>query len=145
MEQLTILVNHSGVILNVDGSCLGSPVRASFGGIIKNDLGYYLSVFSSFIQGFSDILLAELFVIYQGLILVKNMAIDEFVCINLIKDSNIRYHDYVVLIQGIKELFSQSNITLCHTLREGNNYADFLANLKVSLDSDPRNNSFIFS
>ncbi|PNX56891.1 ribonuclease H [Trifolium pratense] len=55
--------NYSSVILNVDGSCLGSPVRASFGGVIRNDSGYYLSGFSGFIQGSSDILLAELFAI----------------------------------------------------------------------------------
>ncbi|MCI13791.1 ribonuclease H protein, partial [Trifolium medium] len=84
--------NHFGVILNVDGSCLGSPVRAGFGGVIRNELGYYLSGFSGFVQGSSDILFAELFVIHRGLILAKYMAIDELVCysdslrcINLIK------------------------------------------------------------
>ncbi|MCI31221.1 replication protein A1-like protein, partial [Trifolium medium] len=35
--------NYSGVILNVDESCLGSPVRAGFGGVIRNDSGFYLS------------------------------------------------------------------------------------------------------
>jgi hypothetical protein len=71
------------------------------------------------------------------------MAIDQFAyysdslhCINLIKGSNIRYQVYDVLIQDIKELLSQSNITLCHTLREGNNCADFLANFKASSNSD---------
>jgi hypothetical protein len=49
--------NYSGVILNVDGSCLGSPVRAGFGEVIRNDSGYYLSGFPGFVQAFSDILL----------------------------------------------------------------------------------------
>ncbi|GAU28886.1 hypothetical protein TSUD_293380 [Trifolium subterraneum] len=135
--------NFPGVILNVDGSCLGSPVRAGFGGVIRNESGFYLSGFSGFIQGSSDILLAELFAIYKGLTLAKNMAIDELVCysdslhcINLIKGPSIKYHVYVVLIQDIKELMSQSNITLCHTLREGNNCANFLAKLGASSDSD---------
>ncbi|CAJ2643293.1 unnamed protein product [Trifolium pratense] len=135
--------NHSGIILNVDGSCLGSPVRAGFGGIIRNDSGYYLSGFSGFIQGSSDILHAELLAIYQGLTLAKNMAIDELVCysdslhcINLIKGPNINYHVYAVLIQDIKELISQSNTTICHTFREGNNCVDCLAKLGASSDSD---------
>jgi hypothetical protein len=32
--------NHSCVSLNVDGSCLGSPVRAGFSGIIRNSAGF---------------------------------------------------------------------------------------------------------
>ncbi|GAU26946.1 hypothetical protein TSUD_06180 [Trifolium subterraneum] len=101
--------NYLGIILNVDGSCLGSPVRAGFGGVIRNDSGFYLSDFSGFIQGSSDILLAELFAIYTGFTLAKNMAIDELVCysdsfhsINLIKGPSIKYHVYAVLIQDIK-------------------------------------------
>ncbi|KAK2454619.1 hypothetical protein QL285_002162 [Trifolium repens] len=135
--------NHFGVILNADESCLGSPVRAGFGGVIRNDLGYYLFGFSGFIQGSSDILLAELLAIYQGLILVKNMGIDELVCysdslhcISLIKGPTMNYHVYAMLIQDIRELLSQINTTICHTLREGNNCADFLAKLGASSDSD---------
>jgi len=45
--------NHSGVILNVDDSCLGTPLRASYGGVIRNDAGVYLS-------GFLDIFLTHL-------------------------------------------------------------------------------------
>jgi hypothetical protein len=48
----------------------------------------------------------------------------------------MNYHVYAVLIQDIKKLFSQSNTTICHTLREGNNCADFLAKFGASSDSD---------
>jgi hypothetical protein len=41
-----------------------------------------------------------------------------------------------MLIQDIKELISQSNVTLCHTRREGNQYADFLVKLGASLKAD---------
>jgi hypothetical protein len=34
--------NHSCVILNVDVSCLSSPVRSGFGGIISNTFGHIL-------------------------------------------------------------------------------------------------------
>jgi ribonuclease HI len=116
--------NHSWVILNVDGSCHGSPIRAGFGGIFRNNSGYYLSGFSDFIQNSSDILLAELFAILHGLTLAKDMDFETLICyfnslhcINVIKGPNIHFHVHVVLIQHIKELFSHNNVTICHTLR----------------------------
>ncbi|MCI29329.1 RNA-directed DNA polymerase (Reverse transcriptase), partial [Trifolium medium] len=72
--------NYSCVILNVDGSCLGSSVRSGFGGVIRNTFGHYLAGFSCFIQGSSDILLAELYTIYKGLLLAKDMSIGELIC-----------------------------------------------------------------
>ncbi|GAU51122.1 hypothetical protein TSUD_28730 [Trifolium subterraneum] len=84
--------NYSCNILNVDGSCLVSPVRSGYDGIIRNTFGHYLADFSGFIQGLSDILLAELYAIYKGLLLAKEMSIDDLVCysdslhcVNLIK------------------------------------------------------------
>jgi hypothetical protein len=53
-------IKYSCVILNVDGSCLGSSVRSGFGGIIRNTFGHYLAGFSGFILETSDILLVEL-------------------------------------------------------------------------------------
>jgi len=45
-----------------------------------------------------------------------------------------KYHVYVVLVQDIKEPLHQSNVTICHTLREGNQCADFFAKRGASLD-----------
>jgi len=56
--------NFSSVILNVDGSCLGSPIRAGFGDVLRNYAGFYLSGFSGYIHNSSDILQAELLAIY---------------------------------------------------------------------------------
>ncbi|PNX73807.1 ribonuclease H [Trifolium pratense] len=88
--------NYPCIILNVDGSCLDSPIRSGFGGIIRNTFGHYLVGFSGFIQGSSDILLAELYDIYKGLLLAKDMNIDELVCysdslhnVNLINDKRL--------------------------------------------------------
>jgi ribonuclease HI len=127
----------------VDGSCLGSPVRSGFGGIFRNTFGHYLVGFSGFIQGSSDILFAELYAIYKGLLLAKDMSVDELVCyydslhcVNLINGSQIKFHIYAVLIQDIKELLSQINVSLYHTLREGNQCADFFAKLGSSSDAD---------
>jgi len=41
----------------------------------------------------------------------------------------LSYHVYFVLIQDVKDLIGQSNVTVCHTLREGNHCADFFAKL----------------
>lgn len=60
--------NFSSVILNVDGSCLGSPIRAGFGGVLRNYASFYLSGFSGYIHNSSDILQVELLAIYQGLL-----------------------------------------------------------------------------
>ncbi|GAU42452.1 hypothetical protein TSUD_235210 [Trifolium subterraneum] len=49
-------------------------------GIIRNTFGHYLTGFSGFIQGSSDILITELHDIYKGLLLAKDMSIDELVC-----------------------------------------------------------------
>jgi 3-mercaptopyruvate sulfurtransferase SseA len=71
------------------------------------------------------------------------MGIDELVCysdslhcVNLIKGPQVKFHIHGVLIQEIKELLSQTNISLHHTLREGNQCADFFAKLGVSSDAD---------
>jgi len=41
--------NHSCVILNVDGCCLGSPMRAGYRGILRNYACFFLSAFSGYI------------------------------------------------------------------------------------------------
>jgi len=115
--------NHSGVIFNVDGSCLGSPARNGFGGVLWNGVGIYLSGFSGYIHNISDILYAELFAIYHGLLLTKDMGItalvcysDSLHCINTIKEPSLRFHVYVILIQDIKYLIEQGNVLVIHTL-----------------------------
>ncbi|GAU37585.1 hypothetical protein TSUD_395580 [Trifolium subterraneum] len=102
-----------------------------------------LNGFSGFISGSSDILLAELYAIYKGLLLAKDMSIDELVCysdslhcVNLIKGPQVKYHIHAVLIQDIKDRLSQISVSLHHTLREGNQCADFFAKLGASSDFD---------
>ncbi|GAU45207.1 hypothetical protein TSUD_139120 [Trifolium subterraneum] len=150
LGPLLAALNHSSpmsifmiYISRVDRSCLGSPVRSGFGSIIRNTFGHYLAGFSGFISGSSDILLAELYTIYKGLLLAKDMSIDELVyysdslhCVNLIKGPQVKYHVHAVLIQDIKDLLSQISVSLHHTLREGNPCADFFAKLGASSDVD---------
>ncbi|GAU40372.1 hypothetical protein TSUD_319840 [Trifolium subterraneum] len=139
----TTTINYPCIILNIDISCLGSPARSGFGGIIRNTFGYYLAGFCGFIQGSLDILYAELYAIYSGILLAINMGINDVVCysdsphcINLIKVPHVKYQNHVVLIQDMNELIFQNNVSLCHTLREGNQCVDFFAKFGASLDAD---------
>ena len=116
-------------------------MRAGYGGIIQNNASFYLSSFSGYIHDSSDILYVELYAIYQGLTLAKSLDIVDLVCysdslhcINLLKWSAMRYHVYAVLIQDVKDLIDQNNVTICHTLREGNQCADFMTKLGASSD-----------
>jgi hypothetical protein len=95
------------------------------------------------IQGSSDILFAELYAIFKGFLLAKDMSVDELVCysdslhcVNLIKSPQIKCHIYAVLIQDIKKLLSQTNVSLYHTLRDKNQCAYFFAKLGASSDAD---------
>ncbi|AES96047.1 transmembrane protein, putative [Medicago truncatula] len=44
----------------------------------------------------------------------------------------MKFYVYSVLIQEIKELIMQLNVTVCHILREGNRCADFMTKLEAS-------------
>jgi len=128
-----------GTILNVDGSCLGTPIRAGFGGVIRNNHGFYLSGFTRRISNSNDILLAELTAIHRGLRLAFDMGLDDLVCyldsllsINLITVDTPSYHIYAVLLQDIKDLLGIRNFTLHHTLREGNRCVDYMAKMGAS-------------
>jgi len=48
----------------------------------------------------------------------------------------MRYHVYAILIQDVKNLIGQSNIIVCHTLREGNQCANYFAKLGTILESE---------
>jgi len=110
---------------------------------LRNYDGLYLLKFFNLIINSADILQAELLAIYHGLLYAKEMAIAHLVCysdsphcINLIKYPTMKLHTYAVLIQYIKELIDQINVTICHTLRERNQCVDFLAKLRTSSDID---------
>jgi ribonuclease HI len=135
--------NLQCTILNIDGSCSGDPIRTAYGGILKDHSGSFISIFSGFINHSQDILFAELSALYQGLILAINLNYEGVTCysdslltVNLIKEDLNHFHVYAVLIQNIKDLLSSRNFSLHHSLRQGNQCADFLAKLGASNDVD---------
>lgn len=73
----------------------------------------------------------------------KSNFLDELVCYSdslhdtdLIKGSSIKFHVHDVLIQDIKKLIEQNNITICYTFRKGNQCAHLLFKLKTLSDID---------
>lgn len=91
--QIFIFNLHHPLFLqtHVDKSCIGSPVRAGFGGIICNSAGFYLAGFSGFLPSSLDSLQAELTVIYHSLSLAKEMGIADLLCYS---DSLLFYQPY---------------------------------------------------
>jgi ribonuclease HI len=97
--------------------------------------------YSGSISHSQDILFAELTALYQGLRLAVSFNCEELACyldslfaVNLITDDLNQFHVYAVLIQNIKDIMSSRNFYLHHSLREGNQCADFLAKLGASND-----------
>lgn len=134
--------NHEGHILNVDGSCIGTPSRSGYGGVLRNSAGRFISGFSGFIPNSTDILLAELTAIQHGLHMAIELNMNDLSCysdsllaVNLIMNDTPRFHIYAVLIQNIKDLLVARNISLHHTLREGNQCANYFAKLGDNSDA----------
>jgi len=132
--------NFSCNVLNVDGSCLGTPTRAEYGGIVRNSAGLY---FSGYIAATSGILFTELTAIHRGLLLAIESEIEVLVCYSdsllstkLVTDHVSNYHAYAVLIQDIKDILSSRNFSIHHCLREGNQCADFLAKLRTTSNEE---------
>lgn len=128
--------DYNCLVLNVDGSYLGTPTRAGYEGIIRNSAGFYITGFSGYLAASTDILFAELSAIHRGLLLAVESDYEEMVCysdsmlsIKVVTEQDSNFHAYVVLIQDIKDLLSSRNFSIHHCLREGNQCADFLAKL----------------
>ena len=122
---------------------MGSPVCAGFGGLLRNSAGLFISSFSGFLPNSTCVLLAELMAIHKGLRLAIDMGVDELVCfsdsqlsVKLITGDVSKFHSYAVLIQDIKDVIASRNYAIQHTLREGNQCADYMAKLGASSDSN---------
>jgi len=81
-----------GTIVNVDGSCNGTPTRIGFGGLFRNNWGLFLSAFSGMISHSEDILMVELTTIYHGLHMAIDIGINDLDC----------YSDSLLSIHRIK-------------------------------------------
>ncbi|KAF7836001.1 putative ribonuclease H protein At1g65750 family [Senna tora] len=103
----------AGIIkINTDGSALGNPGRAGFGGVCRDENGLWLCGFSSNI-GLATNMMAELVAIRSGLQVRGGLTAS----IQLMLQANPLWK-------------------ITHVLREGNQCADFMAKLRSSNDDE---------
>lgn len=122
------------VVLNVDGSVRGDPLRGGFGGCFRTSHGQWMSGFYGFLND-TCILHLELLGIFHGLStawerghrLVECQS-DSLDAVSLVTSSVSPYHLYAALIWDIKDLLNRDWVVkIRHILREGNACADLLA------------------
>ncbi|XP_039683785.1 uncharacterized protein [Medicago truncatula] len=97
--------------------------------------------FSSYL-GLSNNTYAEIIAIYQGLHLARNFGCTYIICysdskggIDILAKPVKKYHCYASAIANIIDLMNlEWEVKLCHSLREGNASADFLAKWGSSND-----------
>lgn len=120
----------------MDGSSLGNPGRAGYDGIVHNSDGAWLCGFFGSI-GIATSLQAKLWALYHGLNLAWNRGFRDVICysdsqtaISLVKDQVPIFHHCAALIKSVQDLLRKEwFISLHHTLREGNQCADYLAKM----------------
>jgi ribonuclease HI len=130
------------VCLNVDGSLLGSVNTAGYGGLLRNKDGDFICGFYG-VAAIPNILFAEIMAIWHGLELCWERGFRKVLCysdsllsVNLIKEGVTPHHRFANEIHRIKKLLARDwEVTISHTLREGNVCADVLAKLGASSDS----------
>jgi len=132
--------------VNVDGSSLSNPERSGFRGLIRNNNGDWLLGFS----GFCGITSSELYAIFHGLHIAYYAGY-----MNIILESDFRmaldfimsdvqsHHPHAPLISQTVQLQHRYWIVhFQHTLRQGNECADWLA--KHGASSSDALKSWIF-
>ncbi|GAU48971.1 hypothetical protein TSUD_188180 [Trifolium subterraneum] len=81
--------------------------------------------------------------IYHGLRIARDLGFSSILCysdsqtvLDLILKGHSIYHCYAAVITNIQDMLKFNwNVTLCHSLREGNFSADFLAKLGSANDT----------
>ncbi|KAF7827592.1 reverse transcriptase [Senna tora] len=125
--------------LNTDGSSLGNPGPAGFGGLFRDENGRWICGFSSHLGNRTN-MFAELSAIKHGLNIAINRGFLRFVvdadcleAINLIMEGDISTHHLGVIISDIRMLRSRFEvISFNHVFREVNHCVDALAKLGTS-------------
>lgn len=133
--------SNDTIKVNVDGSSLGNPGRAGYGRLLKNRLGEWICGFSGSC-GFADNLTAEVYAIIHGLDLAWNHGYRDIIlesdsksAIDLLYTVQ-QYHPIFPLMDHIHGVLArQWKVEIQHTLREGNECADWMAKLGATSDT----------
>ena len=122
--------------LNTDASVLPSSGRAGGGGLLRDSNGAWVQGFSRLI-GSSNVLLAELWALRDGLTMASNLNIEKLIIhmdasevINLLSkpfSTNQLTQPIVTDCRSILQVFQEYRVQHCY--RETNRAADLLANM----------------
>lgn len=120
--------------LNTDRSVYQEGRSAPAGGVLRNSNGAWLLGFMANL-GWCDIISAEFWAIYQGLILSWNngwkyimVESDSSLAINMLKQNSTNPSRHLPLIVAIKDLCARSwQVRFEHTYQETNKVADLLS------------------
>lgn len=127
------------VKVNIDGASRGNPGRSSIGFVLRNEEGDVLYARGKEVQEGTNSE-SEARAMLEAL---RYCVEHDFILIELHKDSmlikNVMTGEWTVpwsvaaYVEEIKELMTQCNVTVDHTLREGNRLADHLANFTLDV------------
>ena len=113
---------------------------AATGGLIRDHNGHWVAGFGMNL-GTCSVTMAELWGLYQGLLLVWNKGIrwlyaevDSRCVTQLVKNNVVTYNEFSPLIRAIQELIRRNwRVEITHVYREVNFAADCLATLACSI------------
>ena len=131
--------------LNTDGFACGSLGMASAGGLIKDSKGVWVASFNRGI-GLTHALVAELWGLWDGLALAKNLNIkylfvetDAQAVVNIINShsgTTTSHHPHIALISNCRSLLQYfEEVRISHIHRERNHCEDILAKKGLKLSN----------
>lgn len=132
---------HDFVKLNFDGSSLGNPGPSGIGGVIRDEQGNLLAMYSGPV-GVGDSLRAEILAALEGVQRIKDMHInkliiegDSEVVVNWLKKDSLRLWNYSNEKRKFKWLTKDMEIQYKWVKRSVNSLADGLARQGVNRHS----------
>lgn len=133
------------VALNCDGSVTGLGAIATYGGVLRDDLGNFICGYAVNL-GSCSILEAELWSILHGLSIAWNRGfrriqvyLDSKIAVGLLSEGCYKTNACHALVKAIQDVHAGSGEILWkHTYREANQVADVLAKFGLSLDDQVR-------
>ena len=121
--------------LNTDGSAMRNPERAGGGGLFRHQDGVWLKGFARGI-GYTNSILAELWALRDGLLLAKEMRIQQLIieldALSVVILMNNEFENLLMepLLTDCRNLLKEfSNKRVIHAFRKANQCADALAKL----------------
>lgn len=134
-------LSPSWIKVNTDGACKGNPGRSSIGFVFKNEEGDVKYACGTEIQEGTNtkaearaVVEAWRYCLEHDYFLI-DFHTDSMVLKNVVNGVWTIPWSMVESVEEIKELSARCNVTISHTLREGNRLVDYLANYALDVGS----------